>query len=79
MPRRPRCRKICGFPDHWRFCSDDAREDAEQIIMSLDEFETVRLIDREGMTQEQCAAQMGVARTTVTAIYDRDSNSYTFQ
>ena len=42
----------------------------EPVVMSLDEFETIRLLDREGMTQEQCAKQMGVARTTVTAIYD---------
>ena len=38
--------------------------------MSLDEFETIRLIDYQAKTQEQCAAEMNVARTTVTAIYD---------
>ena len=70
MPRRPRCRRICRFPDHWSFCCEESSESVEKIIMSLDEYETVRLIDQEGMTQEQCALQMGVARTTVTAIYD---------
>ena len=70
MPRRPRCRKICRFPDHWSFSCDETQGNAEQIVLSLDEYESIRLIDFEGMKQEQCAEQMGVARTTVTAIYD---------
>ncbi len=69
MPRPPRCRRIGGYPDHWSFGPEEAA-DAEALIMSLDEFETIRLIDREGLTQEQCAGRMGVARTTVTAIYE---------
>ncbi len=27
-------------------------------------------MDKEGMTQEECSNRMGVARTTVTSIYD---------
>ena len=38
--------------------------------MSLDEYEAIRLLDHLGLTQEACAVRMGVARTTVTAIYD---------
>ncbi len=69
MPRKQRCRWIGGYPDCWEFSPEDT-SDREPVVMSLDEFETIRLLDREGMTQEQCAEQMGVARTTVTAIYD---------
>ncbi len=69
MPRKQRCRWIEGYPDHWEFSPEEASEE-EPVVMSLDEFETIRLLDRKGLNQEQCAERMGVARTTVTAIYD---------
>ncbi len=69
MPRPQRCRRIGCFPDRWRFGPLDEESD-ETVTLSLDEFETIRLMDRQGLTQEQCAREMGVARTTVTAIYE---------
>ena len=69
MPRPPRCRWIGGYPEYWSFSPDDA-ESPDTLTLTLDEFETIRLIDHAGLTQEQCAERMGVARTTVTAIYD---------
>ena len=69
MPRPQKSRRICCYPDYWSFAPDqDAANDA--VTITLDEFETIRLIDYCGKTQEQCAAEMNVARTTVTAIYD---------
>ena len=69
MPRPQKSRHICCYPDYWSFAPDqDAANDT--VTMTLDEFETIRLIDYSGKTQEQCANEMNVARTTVTAIYD---------
>ena len=69
MPRTPRCRRIQAFPDYWSFSPEDGGQ-AETITMTLDEYECIRLMDREKLTQEQCAQRMGIARTTVTGIYD---------
>ncbi len=69
MPRPFRCRKIEYPPIYRSFSPDDIRAE-ESIQMTVDEFESLRLLDDEGLTQEDCAARMNVARTTVTAIYD---------
>ena len=70
MPRKQRLRRIRGYPDYWSFSPDDAETISNSVVMSLDEYETIRLIDKEKLSQEQCAQQMGVARTTVTSIYE---------
>jgi len=69
MPRRPKCRFIGSYPDHWCFSAEDSGR-GEPIVLALDEYEAVRLIDYAGLTQEACAEQMRVSRTTVTAIYE---------
>lgn len=71
MPRPRKCRRICVLPENNRF-GPLGKEfpDTQPIILKLDEFETIRLIDMIGLTQEECALQMDVARTTVQAIYN---------
>ena len=71
MARPCKRRRICAMPGCGRFGPEGSRgSDRQAVTMTLDEYESIRLIDLEGMTQEQCAAQMNVARTTAQAIYN---------
>ncbi len=69
MPRPVRRRKIERMPLFRSFSPDDIAA-SETVRMTVDEYEALRLLDDEGLTQEACADRMNVARTTVTAIYD---------
>lgn len=69
MPRPPRCRRICGAPQVDTFYPN-GRKDAEPILLTLDEYEVIRLVDLEQQTHEQCAAQMDISRSTVQEIYE---------
>lgn len=64
-----RCRRICFEPEYDRFAPCGV-SDGEQIVLTVDEYEAVRLIDFEKKTHEQCARQMGISRTTVTEMYE---------
>jgi predicted DNA-binding protein (UPF0251 family) len=70
MPRPQKCRRICSAPKQRNFHAENDQNQEHTIEITLEEFETVRLIDYENMTQEECAAQMLVARTTVQRIYN---------
>ena len=42
----------------------------EEVVMTLDEFEAIRLADLDDQYQEQAADQMGVSRATFSRIVD---------
>lgn len=69
MARPTRCRRICMEPAYDSFRPDGYPTSGE-VHMTLDEYETIRLIDLEKRTHEQCAGQMGISRTTVTETYE---------
>lgn len=71
MPRPVKWRKVCCLPETNLFGPLNAKNLEKGIItMSVEEYETIRLIDFEGMLQEECAQNMTVARTTVQGIYN---------
>lgn len=71
MPRPIKWRKVCCMPSNSRFGPLNTSADASGFVrMTVDEYETIRLIDLVGFTQEECSVQMNVARTTVQGIYN---------
>lgn len=70
MPRPMKRRRVCQMPGRNEFGPlGMGGMKKEQILMAVDEYEVIRLMDLEGLTQEECAEQMEVARTTVQRIY----------
>lgn len=71
MPRPCKRRRICVLPSCARFGPMEEGESSEPAVwMTVDEFESIHQIDLEGLTQEQCAQRMNIARTTAQAIYN---------
>ncbi len=71
MPRPVKWRKVCCMPESNQFGPLDSESGPRgSVNMTVDEYETIRLIDLEQFTQEECAAHMNVARTTVQGIYN---------
>lgn len=68
MPRPCKKRRVCSNPGEKCFSPKGTASDTT-INLTVDEYETLRLIDVEGYTQEECAASMDVARSTVQSIY----------
>lgn len=69
MPRPRKSRNVCHFPSSLFFAPTEAAADKSPIVLTVDEYEAIRLIDQEGLSQEACGERMGVARTTVQQIY----------
>ena len=72
MPRPICCRRICGEPPATVFkpAGLPLRE-LDEVVMTLDEFEAIRLADLAQMYQEEAAKQMGVSRPTFSRIVEQ--------
>ena len=69
MPRPRKFRKVCCMPKCQEFIPLHQQDNTHPIILTVDEYEAVRLIDKEGFSQEESSAYMHIARTTVQQIY----------
>ena len=67
---RPNKSKVVGrLPVYQDFLTQGREETENKLILSVEEFETLRLLDYLGMTQEECAGSMQVGRATVQMLY----------
>jgi len=68
MPRPRKHKNVCKMPNIQYF-QGNAEDDLDPIILSIEEYEVIRLIDKEDLTQEECSVQMNVSRPTIQLLY----------
>ena len=70
MPRPRNWKKACCLPESDLYGPLNPQQDDNKIVlMSVEEYEIIRLIDLEGLTQGECGERMQVARTTIQKMY----------
>jgi len=72
MPRPQKSRKVCNPPKMKGFkpfgiplC------ETENVRLTFEEYESIKLISYDMLSQEQAAEQMNVSRPTITRIYNK--------
>ena len=71
MPRPRKCRMVCRLPGASEFVPLDGRKDASPIVLTVDEFEALRLIDGEDYSQEQCHSKFWAGNTACARVARR--------
>ena len=69
VPRPKRQRRVFCEPDYDYFMPNGISP-PDDVVLNVDEYEVIRLVDYQKLTHEQAALQMDISRTTVTEIYE---------
>lgn len=76
MVRPRKFRRVCELPENDTFGPVGNIDPFKgEVTMSVEAFEVIRMMDLVGLTQDQAAEMMGVARSTVQRIYDEARKS----
>ena len=71
MPRPKCCRQIGAMPGKTCFQPEGAASSSfDEVLLTLDEYEAIRLADLEGLYQEQAASRMNISRQTFGRIIE---------
>jgi uncharacterized protein len=72
MSRPQKCRRICNPPKMEGFKPYGMQKcNGVSVILKYEEFESIRLIDYDFLSQDFAAKQMNISRPTFTRIYNR--------
>jgi len=74
MPRKKRDRRLLAPPAIKGLSVYGPKNRSEQVILFFEEYEVIKLLDYENMTQEEAAVCMDVSRPTLTRIYESARN-----
>ena len=74
MPRKKRQRRLLAPPSVKGFSVFGSRSRAKQIVLFFEEYEVIKLLDYDNLTQEEAAVCMEVSRPTLTRIYEAARN-----
>ncbi len=71
MARPRKWKTVCEMPTVSEFVQTRvSAAQGPEIVITVEEYEVIRLLDQENLTQEECAAQMEVSRPTVQLLYN---------
>ena len=78
MARPTKCRKVEFLPETTYFrplkegtsSLNKDGDNIEEVILKVEELEAMRLKDIEGLTQQECADEMGISRQTFQNVID---------
>jgi len=74
MPRKKRDRRLLAPPAIKGLSVYGPKNRSEQVVLYFEEYEAIKLLDYENMTQEEAAVCMDVSRPTLTRIYESARN-----
>lgn len=74
MPRRKRYRRLLAPPSIKGLSVYGPKNRSEQVILYFEEYEAIKLLDYDNLTQEEAAVCMDISRPTLTRIYESARN-----
>lgn len=67
--RKRKIRGVCALPKNSVFFPGEKNQENNAVVLTLDEYEVIRLVDYERLSQEESGELMSVSRATAQRIH----------